>query len=522
MMAKDTRPVTPPSAGPRPAAYGFINELLDPGTFLSWDQPPDEPTDISGDYREALAHARRTAGTNESALTGAGTLGGRPIAVIVSEFGFLGGSIGIASAERIEQAIRRATAQRLPILAAPASGGTRMQEGTLAFVRMISITAAITAHREAGLPYLVYLRHPTTGGVFASWGSLGHVTFAEPGALLGFVGPRVSAALNRVPFPPGIQTAENLARHGLIDAVAPFDQLRALLLRTLRIIMHTPEPTPAGDNITGDAVTAVSADSAWEMVLATRSPARPSVRDLLADFETVPLLGSASGARLGLATALAQVGQEAFVLIGQDAGAQRGGQTLGPADLRLARRCIRLAGELGLPLVTVIDTPGASMSRNAEESGLSMEIALCLTALLTVAVPTVAVLLGEGAGGGALAFLPADRIVAVSDAWLAPLPPEGSSAVMHKGDPSNAAAIAQAQGITVRKLAAAGIVDAVVSVPGRDVASFAHEVLDEVIRQIVIARLAPEGQRIKNRPMRFNSTRIPEFGGNCGSTHPIS
>ena len=120
---------------------------------------------------------------DEAIITGEGTLRGRRVAVVAGEFGFLAGSIGVAAAERLIAAVERATEEGLPLLAAPVSGGTRMQEGTVAFLQMIGITAAIARHKEAGLPYLVYLRDPTFGGVLASWGSLGHVTIAEPGAL---------------------------------------------------------------------------------------------------------------------------------------------------------------------------------------------------------------------------------------------------------------------------------------------------------------------------------------------------
>ena len=134
-------------------------------------------------------------------LTGRGQVRGRPVAVVVNEFRFLAGSIGRAAADRITAAVRRATAEGLPLLASTASGGTRMQEGTPAFVRMVEISRALMDHRAAGLPYLVHLRHPTTGGVYASWGSLGHVTVAEPGALVGFLGPKVYAGLNGAAVP---------------------------------------------------------------------------------------------------------------------------------------------------------------------------------------------------------------------------------------------------------------------------------------------------------------------------------
>src|SRR5699024_2285279 len=141
----------------------------------------------SADLTE-LERAAQKSGVDEAVVTGEGTLRGRRVVLIACEFDSLAGSIGIAAAERIVSAIERATAERLPILASPTSGGTRMQEGTVAFLQMVKISAAVAGHKTAGLPYLVYLRHPTTGGVFASWGSLGHVSVAEPGALIGFLG----------------------------------------------------------------------------------------------------------------------------------------------------------------------------------------------------------------------------------------------------------------------------------------------------------------------------------------------
>src|ERR1700742_337321 len=153
-----------------------------------------------------------------------------------------GGAIGVGAGERLTRAVERATAERRALIALPASGGTRMQEGTLAFLQMVKITGAVTAHRAAHLPYLVYLRHPSTGGVFASWASLGHLTLAEPGALIGFLGPRVYEALEGEPFPAGVQTAENLAAHGLGDAAVAPDQLGALVGQVLGALTASSEP----------------------------------------------------------------------------------------------------------------------------------------------------------------------------------------------------------------------------------------------------------------------------------------
>jgi acetyl-CoA carboxylase carboxyl transferase subunit beta len=486
----------------RLGARELVDAVLDPGSYTSWDEPIRQPPGASARYRAELARAEETSGVDEAVLTGTGTLAGRPVAVVVSEFRFLAGSVGVACAARVEAAVRRATADGLPLLAAPASGGTRMQEGTVAFVQMVRITAAIMAHRAAGLPYLVYLRHPTMGGVFASWGSLGHITVAEPGALLGFLGPKVYEALHETPFADGIQTAENLARHGLIDAVVPATHLKEVAARALRVLTGTATPTTA-------VVPTPDAEiPAWTAIQRTRQPRRPGVRELLrlAAEDVVPLSGTAEGEHQpGLITVLARLAGVPCVLVGQDRTAQSRSGPIGPAALRQARRCMRIAAELRLPLVTVIDTPGASLSQDAEEGGLSGEIARCLADLLELPSPTVAVLLGEGSGGGALALLPADRLVAAADAWLSPLPPEGASAIMHRGDTSFAPELAEAQGVAAHVLRANGIVDVVVPEPvDGDAARFAGHVATAVAGQLTVARSVPVADRMTARANRFH------------------
>jgi acyl-CoA carboxylase subunit beta len=172
------------SAPPAPRRMGareLIAEVMDAGSWVGWDDPPAQPRPDDAAYAAELAEATRRSGVDEATITGEGRIGGRRVAVIMGEFRFLAGSIGAISAERIVRAFERARRERLPLFAAPSSGGTRMQEGTPAFVAMVKISAACAAFRADGLPYLVYLRHPTAGGVFASWGSLGHVTLRSPG-----------------------------------------------------------------------------------------------------------------------------------------------------------------------------------------------------------------------------------------------------------------------------------------------------------------------------------------------------
>ena len=476
--------------------------VLDDGSFVSWDNAPLQPATTES-YAQDLAAARAASGHDESVLTGEGRINGRRVAVLVCEFGFLGGSIGVAAAERITVAVERATAERLPLLASPCSGGTRMQEGTIAFLQMVKIAAAVTLHKRAHLPYLVYLRHPTTGGVFASWGSLGHVTIAEPGALVGLLGPRVYEQLYGEPFPSGIQTAENLQQHGVIDAVVPIAALRPTIDRLLSVVVDAPEPPPPAP-----APEPSPALAAWDSVTASRRPDRPGVQVLLrhgAD-QWVLLSGlnqqDAQGEAATMLLALARFAGQPVVVLGQ----QRvvGGIT-GPAALREARRGMALAAELRLPLVLIIDTAGPALSAKAEEGGLAGEIGRCLADLVTLNTPTVSVLLGQGSGGPALALAPADRVLAALHGWLAPLPPEGASAIVFR-DTAHAAELADDQGIRSTDLLTSGIVDVIVPEypdAADEPVEFSERLAAAIAAEVHVLRAVPDSERLAARLDRY-------------------
>src|SRR5918993_872529 len=352
--------MTAPGRPVRRDAHALRDLVLDPGSWTSWDAPLQQaPADLG--YADELADAAARSGQDEAVITGEGRLRGRRVAVVAGEFGFLAGSIGVAAAERLIAAVEGATGEGLPLL--------------------------------AGLPYLVYLRNPTFGGVLASWGSLGHVTIAEPGAAIGFLGPRVYEALYGEPFPEGVQTAEHLAERGIVDAVVPHEEVADLADRALRVLAarqtwHTDvrgAERPAPEDGT-DADDPEDHRSAWDVVTASRREDRPGVRRLLrtAATDVVGLSGTGAGEKdPGLLLALARFG--------------------------------------GAPCVV----------------------------------------LGQGTGGGALALVPADRVLAAANGWLGPLPPEGASAIVHRTT-ERADEMAAAQGVRATDLWRAGIVDRVV------------------------------------------------------------
>jgi acetyl-CoA carboxylase carboxyl transferase subunit beta len=424
-------------------------------------------------------------------MVGDARIGGVRTAVLAWEFGFLGGSVGVGTASRIVATVRRATELGLPLVAMPRSGGTRMQEGAPAFVQMVAIAAALAKHRAAGLPYLVHLCGPTTGGVLATLGSAGDITTAEPGAMVGFLGPRAFTAITGEVFPPGIQTAENLTSRGLIDAIVPWGGLREHWATILRIWADRVTADTNAEShprqATGSGVPGApeSATQLWEYVESSRRSGRiDSVQFVAAHLsDTVEIPGTMQGeAAHGALVTLGRLdGIPVVVAATTD---RRSGDPLTVGGLRTIRRGIALAQQWGLPVVTIVDTLGAQLSVEGEQSGIAGEISRVMIDLVSARTPTVALLLGAGTGGAALALLATDRIVAGSHTWVSPLAPEGAAAIRHGGthDPAQ---IAWDQRIGAHALSELGFIDRVVresdpgwvSVAAGEVAASLREVI---------------------------------------------
>jgi acetyl-CoA carboxylase carboxyl transferase beta subunit len=485
-----------------PGARERIALVADDGRLEPWDEDvvSDDPLNFSDvrPYAERLAEARERTGQSEAVVTGLMRVQGRAVVVIAGEFGFLGGSIGVATGERAARAIERAIEQRLPVLALPASGGTRMQEGALALMQMAKLADAVRRLRDVGLTYIVCLMHPTTGGVLASWGSLGHVTWAEPRALIGFGGPRVVEMLTGRPLPDDVQRAERMLERGLLDDVVAPEELRE---RVARVLAVTAEgPSAEGPDVRGPAQ-GVAPGDAWASLQHARDPARPSAIDLLGAWATdvTPLRGDRAGGGDDPAclAALARVRGIPCVVVAQPR------DRMGPAGYRKARRAIGIAAELGLPVLTIVDTPGAEMSVTAEEGGLSFAIADCLAALLSTPVPTLAVLAGEGGSGGAIALLAADRVVCAEHASLEAIAPEGASAILYRST-EHAPELAATQGGASWDLARFGIVDVLVPEEPPEFAERLGAVVEAELRALTrahpAARLETRRRRYRQRP----------------------
>jgi acetyl-CoA carboxylase carboxyl transferase subunit beta len=380
-------------------------------------------------------------------------------AFVEGRFDVLGGSMGAVHGERVARAYRRAIDERLPVVALTASGGARMQEGMVALVQMARTASAARAHSDAGLLSIAIHRHPTTGGVFASYGSLADIRAASPGATVGFAGPRVVELTTGEALPPTSHTAESAYSAALVDAlVAPDDEAAWIDA----VLGHRDLPPPPSFFGSLPAYSeGKEPKNAWEEVRLARGDDRPTGTDVawMLASSWVELRGMDPVVRAALAT----VSGRRVVVIAHDRRAGAGRPA--PAGMRLAQRAIALAGRLGLPVLTFIDTPGAEPGANAEARGIAGEIARTFGAMAALPSPSVAVCVGEGGSGGALAFGHADRLLILEHAIFSVIGPEGAAAILER-DVERAPAVAERLRLTARDLESLGIVDAVVAETG--------------------------------------------------------
>jgi acetyl-CoA carboxylase carboxyl transferase subunit beta len=234
-----------------------LSLLLDPGTFRERDAGLVSVDPLGfvdqKSYPDRIAAAQVATGMRDAALWGTGSIGGTPVSICVLDFAFMGGSMGSVVGEKVTRAAEVALADRMPLIVVSASGGARMQEGTLALMQLAKTLAAIERLQLAGVPYVSVLTDPTTGGVFASYAAVGDVNIAEPNALIGFAGARVSAGTIAEELPPGFQRSEFLLRHGFIDRIVARADLRDELATLLRLLRPAtaPEARPAAADAAG-------------------------------------------------------------------------------------------------------------------------------------------------------------------------------------------------------------------------------------------------------------------------------
>ncbi len=427
-------------------------------------------------YPQLVRAAQHATHLREAVITGVSKIENARAMLIALDFNFMGGSMGAVVGEKVARAFEFATAEKLPVVAFTATGGARIQEGMIALMQMAKTAAAALNFRAAHLPFITALTHPTTGGVYASFANLADIIFAEPRALIGFAGPRVVEALTRQLLPPESHRAEFLLEHGMIDALLPRTESRARLARVLKLL--TPPDAERNTLKTdlrglGDlAGLTRSARAAWQIVELARRADRPTaldyIQNIFSDF--VELRGDRFfGDDPAIVGGIASLDAQTVVVIGQERGhgaasAQRHFGRAEPEGFRKAQRLMRLAANLNLPVITFVDTPGADPSYESEKRGVAMAIAHCLAAMIDLNAPSVAVVIGEGGSGGALALAAADRVLMQENAIYSVISPEGASAILY-GDASRAQEVAGALRLTAFDVRALNIIDTILPEP---------------------------------------------------------
>lgn len=428
---------------------------------------PRDPLGFPG-YLDALEGTGHDPAGEAAVEVGTTRLAGLPVVVAQGRFDLHGGSMGAAHGERVATAMRFAVERRWPFIAVTASGGARMQEGMVALTQLTRAAEGIRRLREAGVPVLTLLTHPTTGGVLVAYGALGDVVLASSGALVGFAGPRVVETVTGAAV-TGSHTAHSAAAAGLVDAVVSPEQAWSELTAWVRLV-H-PEvrhgPLPALEQVAEPVVELTP----WEAVQRARRPDRPTAREVAGQVvdELRELNGDRAGGRdPAVLSAVARLGEHRLVLIATDrlAGGPHADRQPRPgaAGYRQLARAVALAGRWELPVVALIDTPGADPSSASEQAGVAGAIGELFVTLLDVTTPTVAVVTGEGGSGGALALGATDRVLAQDDSVFEVIAPEAAATILHR-DPTRAEQVASRLAPTAQQLRALGVVDRIVPGP---------------------------------------------------------
>ncbi|MGC5288393.1 acetyl-CoA carboxylase carboxyltransferase subunit alpha [Micromonospora sp. DT231] len=526
-----------------------LRQLVDPGSLgLMPDQLPEtDPIDFVDvlPYPHRLSAARASTGLSEAVVCATATIGGHPAVLAVMDFRFLGGSLGCAVGELITRAAERALDDRVPLILITASGGARMQEGALSLMQMATVSQAIAALREAGLLTVSVLTDPTYGGVAASFATNTDLVLAESGARMGFAGPRVIRQVTGRALPEGFQSADVLLRHGQVDMVVQRRSLRgrlAALLAATRAARPTrppvprQEPAPRRERLADAALAATpgggdtpAVRDAWDTVRLARHPGRPTTLDYLDSvFDGFLEL---HGDRLGgdcpaVVGGVARLADRHVMVIGHQKGhttAELVARNFGmasPAGHRKALRLMRLAARLGLPVITLVDTPGADPGVSAEEQGQAAAIAENILTLTVLPTPVLAVITGEGGSGGALALAVADRVLMLENAVYSVISPEGCAAILWP-DRSAAPQAARALRLTAPDLCRLGVVDEVVPEPSTaahdDPAETAHRLRAALLNNLLPLLDVPPAMLVRLRRQRFRRFGMARAGARAGA-----
>lgn len=459
-----------------------IRMVADPKTFEPWfeDMEVSNPLDYEG-YEDKLAAAREKTGLKEAVTVGRCKVFGEDIVLGICDSRFMMASMGHVVGEKITCAIERATALNLPVFIFCCSGGARMQEGIVSLMQMEKTSAAIRKHGDAGLLYCSILTDPTTGGVTASFAMLGDVIMAEPGALVGFAGPRVIKQTIGQELPEGFQTSEFLVEHGIIDGIVKRENLKKTIYFLVKTHQCNGKKTYADYRPNEEFHFELSETlkeqswfstprSAWEKVKAVRQVERPSASDYIShifDFFVESHGDRAFRDDKAMIGGLAFLDGQPVTIIADEKGKdfkecqERNFGMPMPEGYRKALRLMKQAEKFNRPVISFVNTSGAFCGIEAEERGQGEAIARNLMEMSSLIVPVLCLMIGEGGSGGALATAVGNEVWMMENATYSILSPEGFASILWK-DANRAKEASEVMNITAQDLKRLGVIEEII------------------------------------------------------------
>lgn len=458
-----------------------IRMVADPGTFQPWFEHTEIQNPLSYEgYEDKLREAREKTGLDEAVTVGQCKVFGEDIVLGICDSRFMMASMGHTVGEKITAAMERAVEMRLPVFLFCCSGGARMQEGIVSLMQMAKTSAAAKKLSDAGLLYCTILTDPTTGGVTASFAMLGDVILAEPGALIGFAGPRVIRQTIGQELPKGFQTAEFLQEHGFVDRIVRREKLKKVMYFLIKA--HQCKEGSYGDFAANEKYHYVLSEilkersytaphqNAWDKVRLVRRAERPSALDYMNYmFDYFLEFHGDRGYRddAAIVGGIGFLDGKPVTVIAEHKGKnmkeckERNYGMPMPEGYRKALRLMKEAEKFNRPIVCFVNTPGAFCGMEAEERGQGGSIARNLLEMSALKVPVLCILIGEGGSGGALATAVGNEVWMLENATYSILSPEGFASILWK-DSSKAREASEIMGITAQDLKRLGVIEKIV------------------------------------------------------------
>ena len=506
-----------------------VESLADLGTFkesnrwLTSIDPLSFKTRTS--YKKSLFDDQARTGLTEAVITGSCTIDGLSCILIALDFGFMGGSMGSVVGEKISLAFENAAKRKIPVITIITSGGSRIQEGILSLMQMAKTVLASNQLQQKGIPHISVLANPSTGQAYASFANMADIIISEPGAIVG-VNPIRSISGDDQKETESTHTSESHLSHGTLDAVTDRTKLKGVISVLLDLFNKefTIKRTSSGQ------ITYPTAQptEAWHSVQIARHNSRPTSMDYMARImdNFVELHGDrVYGDDPSIVCGLGQIGGQTVVVIGQqrdqtlDSTDEGSNARTMPEGFRKAQRALRIAEKFELPVITLVDTPGANLSSEAEERGLGHAIASTLALISSLTVPTISTIIGEGGSSGALALGIADRVIMLENAIYSAVSPEEAAELIYQ-DEEKAEEVVGSLRLTARDCMEMEIVDQVVPEPSQGAHRDHHEA-SRLLKRALLQNLADlqtvsKRKRLNARTKKFRN--MGEYSSRLKST----